>query len=421
MFDLLHSWRNSRNRVASLLIPYFFILGLGLPKSFSLLIILTLGVVITSSKKEIDSVIRSPFCQVTMSSLIFFGILFSIRQYQLAYWQFTIRSLSDVITYAFVPSLCFAAGLLLRKRSGDDKIMLALMIAFSLGALVFVVAGLIYTKQNLFDLFEKVQDAIIVPWGDLGTVGQNIRSVDQRSWLSMLLIPLFPAMYFNNRKQANWPSVILLAFGVFGFYLAYYVFHNKSSLIVLILAFSPYLYLLSFRLRVFAGILAVSVIPIILSITDFLCDERISLQLTFIRHIPEGFWGGRQIRFGFDGCPGQGFFVFGPPPSKIYLPHNIFLDTVNDVGVIPALFLLASSSLILVKLLSVLRSRADSAFASGNISSALVLQWGFLVVIVVQSMMQPFMYSDRLMFCMAFMYAGGLVSTPRALFSPSDL
>ena len=140
--------------------------------------------------------------------------------------------------------------------------------------------------------------------------------------------------------------------------------------------------------------------------TKRLCDERVPMQLAFLKNIPGHLGGGRQISFSFEGCPGQGLMKFAPPPNFLHLPHNIFLDQVNDVGLFPAIFLLAACSLLLASLLQ----GFWRAVHLNLWSPGLALRWSVLSCILTQALFQPFLYSDRLLFCLSFVFTGALLA-----------
>jgi len=176
----------------------------------------------------------------------------------------------------------------------------------------------------------------------------------------------------------------------------------------------------------------------------WLCDERFPMQLAFLGHFQRFPWGGREISFTFQGCPGQGDYQFAPPPNFLHLPHNIFLDVFNDVGIsftfqgcpgqgdyqfapppnflhlphnifldvfndvgfVPALFLLIAASL---SLITIARGFADVAIA-GTWDANQMLRAGLVSALFCQSMWQPFLYSDRMIFVLSFLLTGALIA-----------
>lgn len=140
--------------------------------------------------------------------------------------------------------------------------------------------------------------------------------------------------------------------------------------------------------------------------SKMLCDERIPMQITFLRHILNHPWGGRQISFSFEGCPGQGLLRFTGSPGYIYLPHNIFLDIINDTGIIPAFFLLITGSTILIlagrHFLKVARTRKWDMGQS--------IRFGLIIAVICQSMFQPLLYSDQMLFTASFLLTGVLMA-----------
>jgi len=140
-----------------------------------------------------------------------------------------------------------------------------------------------------------------------------------------------------------------------------------------------------------------------------ICDERLMMQSEFLKRIFIHPWGGRRISFNFEGCPGQGVFQFGQPPNSLHLPHNIFLDTINDVGVVPALFLFVAALMILLVMGSYFVQAAN--LEAWNADQ--LLRFGLVSAIICQAMLQPFIYSDQSMFVLTFLLTGVIIAESR--------
>jgi len=88
------------------------------------------------------------------------------------------------------------------------------------------------------------------------------------------------------------------------------------------------------------------------------------------------------------------------------LAHNVVLDVYNDVGLLPLLFLL----LAIIPLAWKIGQSMASAFQNGALSTGMLLRWSLISLVVVEWLIQPFLYSDQLMFTMAFLLAGYLLA-----------
>jgi len=142
-------------------------------------------------------------------------------------------------------------------------------------------------------------------------------------------------------------------------------------------------------------------------LTTSFCDERFSLQTTFIVNLWQAPWGGRLIRFDYADCNPAITNHFGSfAGSNASSPHNVLLDIYNDTGLIPSSLMLLSLSFILPgilgRLFAMYRSNASDWHAS--------IRWGFFSVFSVQFLSQPFMYSDQLMFSVAFLFLGVILA-----------
>ena len=394
------------SRIIGVVMPVLaFLLGLNLPRSFSILaLICAVGLILFRS--DLKCLAHDQVARLSMLLLVLFGLSYSVRQLQLEVWVLNRKTIADAATYTLLPSACFALGWLWRQRRRAFQSGLVLLVGFALGGLVYVSLGLLISRQPWWNLSEIFPLSITVPWGDNGMAGQNVRSVEQRAYAALAFLPVVPWLILS--KPASWQVKVLgcLGLGSWGVYVIWSLHSPKLMAFVLFIALLPCLLVLH---GVRARLITLSSLALIIAWlvhTKRLCDERLPMHLAFLRQIQDHPWGGRQIRFSFEGCPGQGLMVFAPPPNSPHLPHNIFLDQVNDVGILPAVLLLAACSLLYVTLMRGFLL----AMQTGTWSPALALRWGVLSCILTQSLFQPFLYSDRLLFCLTFVFTGSVVA-----------
>jgi len=382
-----------------------FVLGLNLPRSFSLLTLICAGG-LAAWRADLPRLRRHPVVGWPILLLIGFGLIYSIRQLQLEVWIWNGKTLADAATFTVLPSACLALGWLWRQHRQDLRSGQGLVAAFAIGGLVYVSLALLLSRQPWWNPAEIFPSGITVPWGDQGMAGQNVRSVEQRAYAALAFLPVVPWLLWS--RTAGWLIKALASLGL-GAWAAYAIWSLNSPKLmacVLCLALLPCLLMLPSRRASWLALAGVVSITVWLVQAKRLCDERWPMQLAFITQIHGHPWGGRQIRFDFEGCPGQGSMTFAPPPSSIHLPHNIFLDQVNDVGLIPALLLLAACSLLLMVLLQ----RFFRVLRRGSWHPGLALCWSVLCCILTQAMFQPFLYSDRLLFCLTFVFTGAMLA-----------
>jgi len=394
-------------RLAVSVVGIFFLLGLSLPKSFSLLgLIFIVGLI--WCRRELKALIRAPLVVSSIVLLVAFGCSFSISQFQLGFWSWTGGSVADLVTFTLYPSLALSVGWLSRRTFLSRRAMCLAVIAFAVGGLCYVLLSLAISRDPWWRYNEVFPSVVTVPWGDHGMSGQNVRSVEQRAMPALVLAGSLPLVLV--RKSRGWLVKAFLAFlvSMVAIY-ALWSLNGRLGYVVLSVVVAPSFFLMLNR---HWRIPLISFVGVIISLglyTQRLCDERLPMQLAFIQHIADAPWGGRRISFIFEGCPSQGVMKFGPPPNFLHIPHNIFLDVINDVGIFPAFFLLLACSLLLAGLV-----KAFILFYNPElwtISDALV--FGFASVIVMQAMFQPFLYSDRAMFVGSFLLTGAILAELR--------
>jgi len=390
-----------------------FLLGLNLPKSFTLLALLLTGG-LWIGRYNIKRALGQPVIKVLVLCLMLFGLSFSVRQYQLGYWNQGVQSLSDVLTYTLLPSACLVFGFVARQRWIGRSAVTTAAIAFAMGGLLYVLIALGISRDPWWNVGQVFSSGVTVPWSQHGQFVQNVRSVEQRAFPALMLLCCVPMLIAQKQPRWRSRSLLLLTAGTIAYY-SLYALNGRLRYAALALSFMSYLFMIKQRLlRWFILASAAAAVGLGLQLR-WLCDERFPMQLAFLGHIQRFPWGGREISFTFHGCPGQGDLLFAPPPHILHLPHNIFLDVVNDAGAVPGLFLLIAASL---SLITIARGFANVAMA-GTWDVDQILRAGLVSALCCQSMWQPFLYSDRMMFVLSFLLTGALIAESKIPNNPS--
>ena len=395
-----------RSRFIKVVMPILaFVLGLNLPRSFSLLTLICAGGLV-AWRADLPSLRRHPVVGWSILLLIGFGLIYSIRQLQLEVWIWNGKTLADAATVTLLPTTCLALGWLWRQHHQDLRSGHGLVAAFTIGGLVYVSLALLLSRQPWWNPAEIFPSVITVPWGDQGMAGQNVRSVEQRAYAALAFLPVVPWLLWS--RPAGWliKALASLGLGAWGAYAICSLNSPRLMAFALFFALLPCLMMLPSRRARWLALAGVVSITVWLVQSKRLCDERLPMQLAFLNQIHDHPWGGRQIHFSFEGCPSQGLMTFAPPPNFLHLPHNIFLDQVNDVGLLPALLLLVACSLLLTALLQWFYR----GFRRGSWRPGLALCWSVLCCILTQALFQPFLYSDRLLFCLTFVFTGAMLA-----------
>lgn len=393
-------------QLAALIVGIFFLLGLSLPKSFSLLgLIFIVGLI--WGRRELKALGGAPLVVSSMALLVAFGCLFSISQFQFGFWSWNGSSIADLVTFTLYPSLALAVGWLSRRTFLSRRTMCLAIVAFAVGGLFYVLLSLAISRDPWWRLDEVFPSAVTVPWGDHGMSGQNVRSVEQRAMPALVFAGSLPLLLLRKSHGSLVKALLAFLISMIAIYTLWSL-HGRLGYFVLFSVVAPSFFLMIDRHWRLPLLLSAGVSIGIGLTRQWLCDERFPMQLAFLQHIADAPWGGRQISFGFEGCPSQGVLKFGPPPNSYHLPHNIFLDVINDVGILPAFFLILACSLLLAGL-------AQAFILSYNIESWTIsdsLVFGSVAVVVIQAMLQPFLYSDRSMFVISFLLTGALLAEP---------
>jgi len=372
------------------------LLGLGVPRSFALLSLAVLVVLGCWGQRRQPSL--PPWLARCACCLMLFGLSYSISQVLWGVWSPPMTRLTEIINLTVLPAACLLAGWYLGHWAPREGTRV--MLLYILGGLLYVSLALALSRSPWWDLRQSFERLIKVPWGSDGLT--NVRSVEQRGFLALGLLPIAVVMAC---RQRFWLAMGCGALGL----VAVHVGMSTQSRIgwaILALACLPLLLLLRalWARWLVLGLLGVGTVGAITQ--GWLCDERLWLVKGFLQAMPSSLWGGRQIAFTYQSCPPITPLRFGSfEGASASLAHNVVLDVYNDVGLLPLLFLL----LAIIPLAWKIGQSMASAFQHGLLTTGLLLRWSLISVVVVEWLIQPFLYSDQLMFTMAFLFGGYLL------------
>jgi hypothetical protein len=293
MMQLANDIPRLRSRFIQVVMPSLaFVLGLNLPRSFSLLaLICAAGLVVW--KADLPRLRRHPVVGWSILLLIGFGLIYSIRQLQLEVWIWNGKMMADAATLTLLPAACLALGWLWRQQSRDRRSGQGLIVAFALGGLVYVSLALVLSRQPWWNLAEIFPSSITVPWGAQGMTGQNVRSVEQRAYAALAFLPVVPWLLWS--RPAGWLTKALasLGLGAWGAYAICSLNSPRLMAFALFFALLPCLLMLPSPRARWLALAGVVSITVWLVQSKRLCDERLPMQLAFLNQIHDHPWGGR--------------------------------------------------------------------------------------------------------------------------------
>lgn len=407
-------------RIISLLLT--FLVGLHLPKAFTLLYLLYLLLAWQTRKVSIQA---SGRIWILVPLFVFsIGYVWSSLHY--GFWTLLSRDALDLISMILLP----CAGVWLGSRLAEcltARQLCQIWLAYGLGALLYVWITLLFGRvddfSSVFNIWLHHRDLTIpVPWGEFESM--NVRSVEQNA--SFAVSWFLPSLWLLMRGQKHFLPQMLALIGPASL-LAVLAFHGRIGILVGILSLLPvawaivsehqkprpllrFIYLVLSSLVVF---LSISLLSLLWGVGDVgsrilarVYDERIDRIVGFWPHLQDTIWGGqaltfqyfdqqRQVLVGFDAASGD-------------LLHSVPLDLLVRSGLIPSLAVSLAMSLLYWRSLSRLliwlqvpSCRPDALIASG-----------FLIALTVQWLFQPLMYADGLLFYFGFLFLGALAFSP---------
>ena len=377
------------------------LLGLGLPRSFALLY----GLLWISALRAWPTRPRlnNPVLAWSALWLVLFGISYAVAQRAWGVWVPAAAHLPQILAVLVLPAAGLVVGWLV-AGAGRSRLVTGLIVAYGAGALIYALLSLAASRTPWWNLAQTFELWVRVPWGDAPIT--NMRSVEQRAFLALALLPVgVPLLWARRATSRCWGMALLVMAGLAAH--VAWAYHGRIGLAVLLLACLPWLWLLPNRAaRGWTALAAVGVMGLA-GWRAGLCDERWWLQTTFVQHLAAAPWGGRQIHFDYQECRPGVLLRFGPfADASASSPHNVLLDVYNDAGWISLVCLVLGLAPLLI---SVVRG-FGRAFDRHGWTVALAVRWSACALLAVQWMLQPFLYSDQLMFSLGFVLFGALLA-----------
>jgi hypothetical protein len=318
-------------------------------------------------------------------------------------WVPAASHLAQILAVLVLPAAGFAVGWLV-AGAGRSRLITGLIVAYGAGALIYALLSLAASRTPWWNLAQTFELWVRIPWGDAPFT--NMRSVEQRAFLALALLPVGVPLLWDRRRASRWLGLGLVVMAGLAAHVAW-AYQGRIGLAVLALAALPGLWLLpAWVARGWTALAALGAVGLA-AWRAGLCDERWWLQTTFLQHLAAAPWGGRLIQFAYQDCRPGVLLRFGSlADTSASSPHNVLLDVYNDGGWIPFVCLvLALTPLMFSLLRGFLR-----AFRLHGWSAGLAVRWSAFALLAVQWMLQPFLYSDQLMFSLGFVLFGSLLA-----------
>ena len=403
--------------MTSLTAALVFLVGLHIPKAFTLLygslVLCTLQV--CQARRSYTS---SPpaYWRWSLLGLSLYGVVYLVI---MLYWGFASpqgSGLMDCISALVLPVGCFWIGLRLPLlgRATATKLLLA----YGLGALVYVVAALVAARHPWWAIDQIFTLKIATPWGQPTVV--NVRSIEQNGILALtMLLPAFFLAVTPELRARAWALVMAVS-ALLGLH-AVLSLNGRLGFLALVLALVPLLAVAwhsrqSWSRSLVAATLGGTVLmgtlmgrhPSVQRLfAGKLCDERFGIYAGFLQHLGQGPMGGHQIQMSSFLCDGKTPLAFGDgAPDSLTMVHNVVLDIYNDAGFLPVFFLLVA---LVPPLVAILRG-FWSLSIKGMWDWQWSVRWSWFVVLLTQWLFQPLLYGDGLLYYLSFLVLGLLAA-----------
>ena len=335
------------------------------------------------------------------------------------YWGFASpqgSGLMDCISALVLPVGCvwICLRLTLLGRTTATKLLLA----YGLGALVYVVAALVAARHPWWAIDQVFPLEIATPWGLPRLV--NVRSIEQNGILALTMVPAAFFLAVKPEFRARAWALLMAVSALLGLH-AVLSLNGRLGFLALVLALVPLLLVAwhsrqSWPKSLGAATLGGTVLVVALmgrhpSVQRLLagkfCDERFCIYAGFLQHLGKGLMGGHQIAVSSFLCDGKTPFGFGDgAPGSSTMVHNVVLDIYNDAGFLPVFFLLVALVPALVAILRGFWSLSIKGMWDWQWS----VRWSWFVVLVTQWLFQPLLYGDGLLYYLSFLVLGLLAA-----------
>ena len=403
--------------MTSLTAALFFLVGLHIPKAFTLLygaLVLCTWQVRQAQRPYLSS--PPAYWRWSLLGLSLFGIVYVAI---MLYWGFASpqgSGLLDCISALVLPAACFWIGLRLPAlgRATTTKLLLA----YGLGALLYVVAALFVARHPWWALDQIFPGEISTPWGVPQVV--NVRSIEQNGILALSLLPSALLLAVKPAVPARAGAVVIGGASLLGLH-AVLSLNGRIGFLALALALLP-LFPVAWQSRqhwpkslTAAGLGGIVLIGAVIGrhpsvqrlLAGGFCDERFGIYSGFLQQLAHGLWGGHRITFSTFLCDGTTPYGFGGGVERpLTMVHSVVLDIYNDAGFLPVVLLLSA---LLPALASIVRGFWNLS-ARGTWDWQWSVRWSWFVVLVTQWLFHPLLYGDGLLYYLSFLVLGLLAA-----------
>jgi hypothetical protein len=387
----------------------FGLMGLHLPKAFSLLVLV---LILLAWRCRDVPLLPQKWLVWSVLGLLLFGSSYGLISLHYGFWRLAGRDLLDLIGMAMLP----AAGLWVGSRAGavlSWRQMAGLWLAYGLGALLFAWVVLFWGRGFppglLLEIWQRRHESsIAVPWGREPLM--NVRSIEQNAILAVAW--LVPGLWLLAIRVQRRLAAVLMASGLAGL-AAVLAFGGRLGLLVALLGMVPVFVARKRRWAWWplggsaALLLALQLHQgLVQRLLARLYDERFDRFVGFLRAARRFPGGGDQIHFGYLDHQRQVVVAFDARRGDLL--HNVIFDIYARVGWWPVLLMLLVLIPLLLRACVHLRV-ALRAPEPGQLPGALVAA-GLLFCLTVQWLFQPLIYGDGLLFYLGFLLLGYLAA-----------
>jgi len=375
------------------------LLGLGIPNSFTLLYVIYIVACLCAVQ---GSRYYKPSSLLiwSISWLLIFGVTHSIFQVGWGVWDPPDSYVREILAIVILPSFGLLFGRLLSLRG--RLFCTTLILAYVSGALIYCIASLAISRSPWWNLTEVFHHVVRQPWGNPEFL--STRAVEQRAFLSFALLPIGLVLIAGQKTKQRFLGAAFTIMSVIAFHVSW-ALSGRLGLLTTLLSCAPLIWLMPRRITRKYFLLASLTVLVIAISFGLICDERIWLISGFITRLFQAPWGGRLIRFSYSDCDPSNTNYFGSyEGSSAFTAHNVILDIYNDSGWMPALSLLLG----ILPITIVTLNDFFKVFTHSGWDWHLALRWSFVSVLLIQWTLQPFLYTDQLMFSVGFVVIGML-------------
>lgn len=294
-------------------------------------------------------------------SLIVFGLLITfgllVTSSNLINGQFNTTSAIEYLT--FIP-ICIALAAS-KLNQATPRELTQLVIAYSVGSLIYVLACLINTRLQgdlgLFSLFYKQShNELVAPWGHLNNA-VNLRTIEQSLLFPLSLLPI-SIVAFSRWKAVSkgWffplltGTLALFLSRAFNSYFPLVALSMSSALTLVSLAYTQHklkAFLLKYKklLKIFAATLITTIAGFFLTSKGcIIIDERFSRVAGAIRHLPLLPQAATGLSFSYhEVCTNKSVTFASTAGDSL---HNVFLDYSLQSGLVAGVALFACTVLL---------------------------------------------------------------------------